>query len=131
MKNWGPYFWGVLHLSALTSPAYLTPQYLDAFLSLVLVYTMILPCPACRIHFSQLLAELPPIQSIKTGLELFVWTVDAHNSVNKRIDKRQYSVEEAYKYWLERSGYDEPKPPTVELALLFALLLLISFLVLK
>lgn len=131
MKNWGPYFWGVLHISALTAPMSITPQYLDAFLSLIMVYTVILPCPACRSHFAQLLGELPKLTEIQTSLELFAWTVEAHNRVNRRIGKRVVSVEEAYRYWLDRTGYNEPEPPNIELLLILALILLISFLVLK
>lgn len=131
MKNWGPYFWGVLHISALTAPMNMTPQYLDAFMSLIMVYTVTLPCPACRHHFTQLIAELPAMTGIQTNLELFAWTVEAHNKVNERIGKRVIGVEEAYRYWLDRTGYNEPEPPNIELVLVLALILLISFLVLK
>jgi len=131
MKNWGPYFWGVLHISALTGPTNITPQFLDAFMSMIMVYMVILPCPACRHHFAQLLAELPPLTGIQTNLELFAWTVEAHNRVNERIHKPIVSVEEAYRYWMDRTGYNEPPPPNVELVLVLALILLISFLVLK
>lgn len=57
------------------------------------------PCLECRGHAMDYLADNPfPVLS-KNGDELFIWTVDFHNTVNDRLGKEYIDVEDAKKLW--------------------------------
>lgn len=55
-----------------------------------------LSCVACGVHCKGYIGEHPPpIKGTAGTKELFWWTVDFHNAVNKRLGKRIYSRDEA------------------------------------
>lgn len=131
MKNWGPYFWGTLHLACLAAPNVLTQEHKAAFQALVESYTMILPCPACQIHFAEVLKKYP-LQD--TSEDLFLWSVAIHNEVNANIGKPQVSPVDALYYWSERLNYSPPREDEFPIEIVAVILLtvaLISFLALK
>lgn len=59
--------------------------------TLKMLYQVIgaLPCDECRWHYIQYITERPP-----SG-DLFAWTVQLHNSVNRRLGKPQMSLADA------------------------------------
>lgn len=98
-KKFGPYFWGTLHLACL---------YADdtaAVKSLVDSYLGTLPCPACRVHFAEVLAILP-FPAGGTRSDIFTWSVQAHNIVSAHLNKPQMTVEEALDVWTSGCGED-------------------------
>lgn len=99
-KKFGPYYWGTLHLACLYSS---NP---GATKALVESYLGTLPCPACRIHFSQVLQELP-FPTDGTRSDIFMWSVKVHNYVNVRLGKPQVSFEEALEIWSSGCEEDE------------------------
>jgi FAD-linked sulfhydryl oxidase len=128
MKNWGPYFWGTLHIACLTAPPVLSEQHKIAFEALVQSFTFVLPCPVCQMHFREILNKFP-IQN-RTRTELFIWSVQVHNEVNKSLGKPLVDPQEAFEYWAVRTNYEETFPVQDALIIL-ALVLAISFLLLK
>jgi hypothetical protein len=50
-----------------------------------------LPCPGCQMHAASYLKEHPVDLA-----RLFHWSVDFHNSVNKRTGKREFTYDEAF-----------------------------------
>jgi hypothetical protein len=54
-------------------------------------YKEIIPCLSCREHFEQVLVENP----VPEADDLFKWSVDVHNIVNKRLGKPEVSYEAA------------------------------------
>ena len=91
-KKFGPYFWGTLHLACL---------YADdtgAVKALVDSYLGTLPCPMCRVHFAEVLEQLP-FPTDGTRSDIFTWSVRAHNIVNAHTDKPQMTVEDALRLW--------------------------------
>jgi hypothetical protein len=49
------------------------------------------PCGDCRLHWLEAVARTPPV----FGAGWFAWTVDRHNEVNRRLGKRELTIDEA------------------------------------
>lgn len=87
----GPYFWSVLHMTALSAAGTDKPEaYVRFFESL----PDILPCSQCGKHLKENLAILPVDTS-----DMFRWSVDIHNLVNTQLNKPEISYEKALAYW--------------------------------
>lgn len=78
--------WRELHTAALAGK--LTPQWIGAFGPRI-------PCGDCRKHWGELLKEIPPV----FGAGSFAWTVIVHNTVNLRLGKSEWTVDEARKLY--------------------------------
>ena len=130
MKNWGPYFWGTLHIACLAAPPVLSDEHKTAFRNLIESFTLVLPCPACQMHFREVLQQFPLEESLNTGEDLFTWSVAVHNIVNARLGKPQVSLKDAVYYWAERASYEEQFPVEDALVVL-GLVIAISFLMIK
>jgi hypothetical protein len=96
---WGPFFWHTIHIVALGYPK--DPSYGDKkaakefFESLV----FLIPCPICREHYSQHLQRMPISPHLDRREDLFRWTVQLHNEVNKATGKALVSEAEAIYYY--------------------------------
>lgn len=96
--QWGRDSWTVLHLACLRwdeqaasrPPARRVEDFVHMFRRLLL-------CLPCRQDFLKLLAELPPPPPppIPGGGQLFAWSVEAHNRVNRRLGKPAMPLEQA------------------------------------
>ena len=55
------------------------------------------PCLKCKQHSISYVKEHPLLKSVesKDPLSMFNWTVDFHNAVNERLDKKLMNAEEA------------------------------------
>ena len=84
-SKWGPHFWMTLHVACLGCQDY------KALSKFVEGYVAIIPCLACRLHFEQVLIENP----VPEAGDFFMWSVDVHNIVNKRLGKPEVSYEDA------------------------------------
>jgi len=98
-KIFGPSFWGALHLACLGAE---NPEKVREFITL---YQYVLPCAGCRHHFSQLLQDFP----IPEEGDLFEWSIEAHNIVNKSLGKPEITVEEAMYTWVYSKVEQPPK----------------------
>jgi FAD-linked sulfhydryl oxidase len=130
MMTWGPYFWGTLHIACLVAPPVLSDEHKAAYRDFVHSYTMILPCPACRHHFHEILEQFPIENHLATGKELFAWSVTVHNIVNMKLGKPVVSFREALMYWIERSNYDE-RFPIEDTLIVLGLVVAVYFLLIK
>ena len=101
--SWGPYYWALLHISALTNTA--------GFPELVQLFPALIPCPTCSEDFRKIIEEYP-----LTG-NYFAWSVDVHNMVNRKLGKPQVGYEDARRQWTVK-----PKVSWVILAVLAAVL---------
>lgn len=91
-EKWGPLFWGALHAAALGC------SNRENLVNFVECYKVIIPCMSCRQHFEEVLT-MNPVPRVTNPIELFAWTVDIHNIVNKSINKTVITYEEAYEIW--------------------------------
>jgi len=57
---------------------------------------VMLPCPGCEMHCKEKYKTLPPpVEGTQGSNELFKWSVDFHNMVNKATGKAEYPFERA------------------------------------
>lgn len=84
-SKWGPHFWMTLHIACLGC------QDGKVLTDFVEAYKEIIPCLSCREHFEQVLVENP----VPEADDLFKWSVDVHNIVNRRLGKPEVSYEAA------------------------------------
>lgn len=96
-KNWGPSSWKILHVLAYTYPEianYETQVNIEKFIA---SFSELLPCNSCKDDFKKYVQKYP-VKS-KTRESLIQWTVDLHNSVNKKLGKKLLTYDEAKKVW--------------------------------
>ncbi len=106
---WGPFFWHTIHIVALGYPN--EPSYAhkraakDFFESLA----HLIPCPVCREHYATHLEKVPISPHLDRRLDLFRWTVQLHNEVNKTLGKPLVSEAEAVLFY-KRIGARDKSP---------------------
>lgn len=59
------------------------------------------PCLKCQTHAKFYVSRNPLIKAVKNkdNLSMLKWTVDFHNEVNLRLNKKIFSYDEALKMW--------------------------------
>jgi len=96
---WGPFFWHTIHITALSYPE--NPSYAvkraakDLFESLA----HLIPCPKCREHYTTHLQKTPISPHLDRREDLFRWTINLHNEVNKSLDKPIVSEKESIMFY--------------------------------
>lgn len=97
---WGPIFWHTIHIVALgypvQQPSYATKRAAKEFYESL---SMLIPCPVCREHYAKYIVENPISPSLDKRADLFRWTVNIHNIVNKSLGKPQVSEQEAIAFY--------------------------------
>ena len=108
-ETWGPLFWSVIHITALAYPK--NPSYSDkkAAKEFFEALQFILPCPICREHLKVHLVKFPITPHLDRREDLFKWTVNLHNEVNKSLNKATYTEIEALAY-IKRLGERKTSP---------------------
>lgn len=104
----GPYFWSVIHMTALSAGKELPPDKAQAYLRFYESMPDVLPCAQCGKHLRENLVVLPP-----DSTDLFRWTVDLHNLVNSQLNKPEISYEKALRYWSTRCTKTSEKDRTI------------------
>jgi hypothetical protein len=100
---WGPLFWHTIHITAIgypQNPSYAQKRAAKEFYESL---SFLIPCPVCREHYSSYLQKMPISPHLDTRDDLFKWTVELHNEVNKILDKPIISQSEAI-YFYRRIG---------------------------
>ncbi|KAI5180391.1 mitochondrial FAD-linked sulfhydryl oxidase [Nematocida sp. AWRm80] len=77
--------WTLLHTIAAKYPAYPTREQQSNAILLIDLLTKMFPCEECRGHFKQLTDGFPP--QVSSQEEFSQWMCQAHNIVNKRLNK--------------------------------------------
>lgn len=89
---WGPKTWQRLHSQALVLDSPEDRKHL--------IRNLVIPCGECKTHWKEVLKEYPPILSgIST---FFAWSVNVHNAVNRKLEKKEIGVNDAYIYWSQQ-----------------------------
>lgn len=91
---WGKEAWHFIHLVALTYPVKPTKEDIEEYSKFFQSLGSVLPCEICAYHYSQKIKENPP--KLESQMELFQWTVDIHNSVNKENGKKIFTYDQAF-----------------------------------
>jgi hypothetical protein len=91
---WGYIFWNYIHASAKSYEGIDIPPETSKQIKIFLEKTCrLLPCPACSLHCVKHVSQHQPF--FETGENFWKYTVDFHNTVNKRTGKIEFSYEEA------------------------------------
>ena len=108
---WGPLGWMALHSASINypdNPSQVEKQICSRFLDL---FTETISCNICKSHFLRMLQTYKVIhpEYLNSKQDLFLFTVRAHNTVNKRIDKPTVkSVSEALKTLQQATSLTSP-----------------------
>ena len=94
---WGPSAWIFLHTVTLQYPEKPTDDDKKKYYVFFNSLKDILPCPNCKIHYSESITK-KPIQ-LESRKELFEWLIDIHNEVNIRTGKQVYSYSDVDKIY--------------------------------
>jgi len=93
---WGPPLWFSMHTITMNypdKPSYVQQRnYHDFFHSL----KHVLPCDACREHYTELLKLYPIGPALGSRDDLIAWLVSIHNHVNTRVGKKRITVDQMY-----------------------------------
>ena len=92
---WGYHQWMILHLMAYNYPVKPTNDQKLQVTSYITSMASLLPCPGCSLHCTRYIEKHSIISDSKKSL--FNYLVDMHNDVNKRLGKRLYDYDEAWK----------------------------------
>jgi hypothetical protein len=111
--QFGPYFWGALHLACLGG---------GDIKDFIASFPSALPCPACGAHFNDVLKALPFPEG-GNPLELFAWSVDVHNVVNRRLGKPIVAYDDAFEFWTRPPSKSVDKFTIFLIVILFLLII--------
>ena len=98
---WGPSFWFTIHNGICTYPISASLIQKERMKGFILGIPVMLPCEICKVHATHYIDDIKKqLDIICSGRDsLFKWSVDFHNSVNKRNNKKELSQEEARKIY--------------------------------
>lgn len=110
---WGPVGWRTLHDHAWFFYAdAATPDERRTMKAFLDAYAAGIPCPACRRHFSAMLARDVPTEdapALAGNEQLFAATVAWHNEVNERKGKPTMPLDTARARMLRRASASSPE----------------------
>lgn len=89
----GPLLWTKFHAYPWNADLTSARQWIEVFGNGI-------PCGECRSHWKRWVEEHPP--DLRNAESLFRWTIDAHNAVNRRLGKREWTLDEAICKWATR-----------------------------
>lgn len=104
IDKWGPSGWNILHVMAHTWPRVPTASERENMKQFLKLFAKQLPCPSCKRHFLDYLEKNGTDAVYASRETLVTFLNDAHNDVNRRLGKRQYSLKEHY------AVYKRPSP---------------------
>jgi hypothetical protein len=97
--DWGPYLWGFIHtITIIDLGCEENEKHNKNALDVLNGLQNCIPCLKCRDKYARQLELLQDLD-LKEKLVLFRWSVDLHNEVNKKLNKKQISYETALETW--------------------------------
>lgn len=100
----GPPLWFTLHNGAVLYPKNPTEYVKQGMKQFISNLPLMIPCLTCREHFYNLLRRTNLDAVVYNRESLFTFWVNAHNQVNARYGKRQFTLDEAKHLY----GYENP-----------------------
>lgn len=111
---WGSKMWAMIHLICLQAPETIDANVRNAYYTFFTMMPYVLPCDKCREHWIEHVREHPLEQAMDTRNDLFRWSVNMHNLVNKSLDKPEVSYEVALEHWTNVSRGDIPSSQCID-----------------
>lgn len=128
LPTWGPAGWTFLHVASWTYPFVPTETQRREMFAFLHAFAAVLPCMLCREHWQRYLREtLPDAASphLASREALTRYLVDAHNDVNRRLGKAEFSYAAAQQ--LYDPAVAPPRAPAPGVCALLGLVLLVVF----
>lgn len=93
--------WYVIHFTCLRPcDRVLKDSIRREIITMLKVFYVAIPCDTCSNHYLEYLQEHPVEDYFEhASQKLFNWSVDLHNSVNRKIGKPEMSYEDAFLFW--------------------------------
>jgi hypothetical protein len=91
---WGRQGWHFIQMVALAYPENPTQEDKEEYSKFFESLKHVLPCPFCSMEYANNWEQHPI--NLDSRDKLFHWTVDMHNEVNKKNNKRVLNYDEAY-----------------------------------
>lgn len=88
----GPKYWSLIHKIAINSK---NPNHKMMTIRVLLFIMLTFPCEKCNKDIVKILSKYEMENIVKK--DLFEWTREIHNTVNKKLNKRELSIGEAMK----------------------------------
>ena len=101
-QDWGPNAWSLIHYTALAYPSQPTDVDKENYKTFYYSLQNTLPCPKCALNYQRHLKDIPIDEALVGPEELFKWTIDIHNEVNKELGKRKYSYQEVSDKYIKK-----------------------------
>tara|TARA_B100001741_G_C16553449_1_gene600831 strand:- start:4501 stop:5049 length:549 start_codon:yes stop_codon:yes gene_type:complete len=104
ISSWGPCGWTFLHTASYAYPD--NPLKIDKenMFKFLWYFARVIPCGICRKDFTQYIAAmLPELENstiFDSKTELVRFLIDAHNYVNRKLGKREYTYHEVDEIYL-------------------------------
>ena len=101
---WGPAFWYTLHNSAVKYPVKASPLCANRMKGFLMGIPVMVPCDKCADHACAHIEDnWERLDEVVSGREeLFKFFHSFHNKVNKRYNKPEMSLEDAYKLYTSK-----------------------------
>lgn len=111
---WGKHMWASIHFIALAYPDEPTEEDKKTYHSFFTNLYKVLPCHTCRNHLKETLDNEYPLHAnfLKNKDELFKWTFNLHNIVNKRLKKKVLTLDEAISTFMKKNEFNEAMCPS-------------------
>ena len=98
--EWGPFYWYVIHTTALNYPTNPTDFHKAAYKNFFESFANILPCRKCREHYQTHISRYPISPFLDSNELLNKWVIDLHNMVNQSLGKPQYTYQQVYQIYM-------------------------------
>lgn len=105
---WGPSMWSIIHLVCLQAPKEIDANVRNSYYMFFTMMPYILPCDKCREHWLTHIHTYPLDDALSTRDDLFRWSINMHNLVNKSLGKPEVSYEVALEHWTDVSKNKKP-----------------------
>mgnify|MGYP001178859339 CR=1 FL=1 len=127
ISKWGPAAWRFLHSVSFTyslDPTLEDKRNMYMFLN---SFSKVLPCKKCRIDFTNYVGKTLSEESIhlKSRDDLINYINDAHNHVNRKLGKREFTYKEVRDKYLSDSIFYNNFTNFIIIILLIILLLMV------
>jgi hypothetical protein len=130
-EKWGPVYWKMSHYITFAYPdnpsnedKHVVKNHFDNLSNL-------LPCENCRGHYLQYTRDFPLTDDILSSkYKLIKWFVDFHNAVNRRLGKKEISIEKVIAMYTNNNNSNilsEYSNIIIIVLLIFLVIMLIAY----
>ena len=99
-QHWGPPLWAFIHTICVIDFEH-NDSFVEDATSHVKNLVHVIPCKYCKEKYKMFLDRLPSYDIYKS-MELFRWSVDLHNHVNRHLNKPEITYEAAVDLWTRK-----------------------------